>query len=245
MPRKINYLRNQQARVSVITSELPGHAMLNYIHQSKEMAHGPKQSFSTLNLSSSGPSDHHGRETNISLYSEPGQQGLQGNKGLCYIPMPQWRNSSELSNYVTNPLTICNVTTYQTILNHKRFLPWFYSIPAQTAFAKQRILKKDILISRVKTQTPLSVSPQHVSFIHLKPPKKPNYYFPPLSDQICFTRCCDKAQQMSCDILTAVSHAFNVSLDLHAAIAHWWFSRSSILHYGLCLFLLRFIITLN
>lgn len=88
MPRKINYLRNQQARVSVITSGLPCQAMLNYIHQSKEMAHGPKQSFSALISALQGPGDHHGRETNINSTQNLASKGCKEIKGSATYPLP-------------------------------------------------------------------------------------------------------------------------------------------------------------
>lgn len=66
-------------------------------------------------LSSSVPRSPPGqRDQHQPLTQTPDQQGLQGNKGLFYIPTPQRRNSSELSSYVTNPLTICNSKSEHT-----------------------------------------------------------------------------------------------------------------------------------
>lgn len=110
-----NKLSKKPAGQSVshhIRTAMPSYAEL---HTPKQ-GDGPwtKAVFFSSNLSSAGPRWPPWQRDQHQLYSEPGQQGLQGNKGLCYIPTPQWRNSSELSNYITNPLTICNGMSQHT-----------------------------------------------------------------------------------------------------------------------------------
>lgn len=61
------------------------------------------------------PGDHHGTETNISLYLDTWPaRAARKQRALLHTHSPQWRNSSELSNYVTNLLITCNGKSQHT-----------------------------------------------------------------------------------------------------------------------------------